>query len=596
MNVLASIPLALALSSAVAGQSLERPVRARVEPVTDFADFGSHARRVDFEDLPVGSQVGPTTTLPGVGFEFADGARGEIWLDGMPRRSGAVSGHALNNFHSGTGGHFQLAPHGADDSGLLRIAFALPVTRVAFELRSVREPHANLVLSALSAGKRLGANFFDLESGFRVVGLESSLPFDELRLSFVNPSQGAFSLDALSFETDLRDRDGDGVLDFVDLCPGRRDSLQLDSDGDGLGDACDPFPADAQNDSDGDGFGADIDDCPLSYDPLQADADGDGIGDVCDSFPLGIDTDGDGIPDGLDNCPNTANPDQADCDSDGVGDVCDTTLIDPQEVSFAMRRGESVTLTKHICVPRSPPKVDFVMAIDVTGSMGGEISQMQENLRFFARRLRELAPDSDIRFGLVSYADYPRSYSSCGYSNAYGSGTDYAFRVEAPVGASDADVQTAISGVFLHYGNDGPESYARVLWELNQPDSGVGFRPGARRVVLNACDDIPHDCQVSAGLTGGCSIGGTTGWDPGRDAVVLTADDIDFQDDALAPLVARDTRLFTIFSGTQECAWRQWTESTGGQLVHADSSGNLPPARTWPGYCCRASQTRSSIR
>ena len=575
MKVLvSSLFLGLVLSTPAATQSSSRVIPARVEPVVDFADFGAHALRADFESLPVGTLVGPATAALGVGFEFAGGAPGEIWLDGMPRTASAPSGHALNNFRSGTGGHFQLAPRGADDAGLLRLAFALPVTRIAFELRTVRDEHANLVLSALHAGRRVGACFFDLEAGFRVVGLESSLPFDEVRLAFTNPPHGAFSLDELWFETDLRDRDNDGVLDFVDLCPGRRDSLQLD--GDGLGDACDPFPADAQNDLDGDGLGADIDDCPLSYDPLQGDADGDGIGDACDSCPLGIDSDGDGIPDGLDNCPNTANPDQADCDSDGVGDVCDTTLLEPQEVTFALRRGESVTLTKHVCIPRSPPKVDFVMAIDVTGSMGGEINQMQENFRFFARRVRELAPDSDIRFGLVSYADYPHFYSSCGYSQSYGGGIDYAFRVEAPVGASDAEVIAAINSVFTHDGFDGPESYSRVLWEFNQPDSGIGFRPGARRVVLNACDNIPHDCQVGAGLPGGCIIG-TTGWDPGRDEHVLNADDIDFQDDALAPLVARDTRLFTIFSDAQTCAWTQWTESTGGQLVQASPSGILPP-------------------
>ena len=43
----------------------------------------------------------------------------------------------------------------------------------------------------------------------------------------------------------------------------------------------------------------------------------------CDN-PSGIDTDGDGIDDACDNCINTPNPDQADSDNDGIGDLCDS--------------------------------------------------------------------------------------------------------------------------------------------------------------------------------------------------------------------------------------------------------------------------------
>ncbi len=38
------------------------------------------------------------------------------------------------------------------------------------------------------------------------------------------------------------DLDGDGVMNEADLCPFASDVDQLDADGDGLGDACDPTP------------------------------------------------------------------------------------------------------------------------------------------------------------------------------------------------------------------------------------------------------------------------------------------------------------------------------------------------------------------
>lgn len=85
------------------------------------------------------------------------------------------------------------------------------------------------------------------------------------------------------------------------------------------------------DDMDGDGIPDAEDNCPTIFNPIrpldngaQADSDGDGIGDACDPTAFdGSDLDGDGIPNDEDNCPQDANPDQADADGDGLGDVCD---------------------------------------------------------------------------------------------------------------------------------------------------------------------------------------------------------------------------------------------------------------------------------
>ena len=92
--------------------------------------------------------------------------------------------------------------------------------------------------------------------------------------------------------------------------------------GDGVG-TCDTQGGDTDND----GICDDNDNCPNISNPDQADTDGDGIGDACDSGDpcdsLGGDTDNDNVCDNNDNCPNTYNPDQADADGDGIGDACD---------------------------------------------------------------------------------------------------------------------------------------------------------------------------------------------------------------------------------------------------------------------------------
>jgi len=82
-------------------------------------------------------------------------------------------------------------------------------------------------------------------------------------------------------------------------------------------------------DADGDGIADSQDNCPIDANPDQLNTDGDGLGDTCDPTPNGedVDADGDGVADAQDNCPTVYNPNQTDFNGDGIGNACTPDLF-----------------------------------------------------------------------------------------------------------------------------------------------------------------------------------------------------------------------------------------------------------------------------
>ena len=183
-----------------------------------------------------------------------------------------------------------------------------------------------------------------------------------------------------------------------------------------------------------------------------------------------------------------------------------------------------------------------------------------------------------FRYGVASFMDYPATYDSCGYSNTYAdaSSGDYPYRLNQAMTTNTAAVTAAMSTLYIGYGVDGPEAYTRQLYE-SYADTNVTWRSGAKKVMVNFGDSVPHDCNLNQGIAGTGTTTWSTGGDPGRDGIMGTSDDLVLQD-VLAGMASNNVVLLAArlddYGGGDFAFnyWTNWTGRTGGKAFQSTNT------------------------
>jgi len=255
--------------------------------------------------------------------------------------------------------------------------------------------------------------------------------------------------------------------------------------------------------------------------------------------------------------------------------------VDPASFSATLTPGQTASEALTVNLPAAPPKGDVLFLFDLTGSMGGALTNLATNAVEIMKAVNGVIPD--VNYGLVSHEDYPGTFASsvasgqaCDYGpTAYGSAAtgDLPYRLDAPITSNEESVVSAIQAMRTKGGSDGPEAYSRALYET-YADPNIAWRTGARRVVVSFGDNIPHDCNYDfAHVLSANTL--SSGVDPGRDNQVGTSDDLSIKD-VLDGMKANGITLVTLHNGGVNALWNSYAAVTGGTSFHVNADGTFP--------------------
>lgn len=231
----------------------------------------------------------------------------------------------------------------------------------------------------------------------------------------------------------------------------------------------------------------------------------------------------------------------------------------------------SADVTFYIELAPVDAKADLVFSMDTTGSMTGEITNLQNSLSAIASAATALVPD--MNFAAASWRDFPLS--------TFGEPGDLPWELRQAVTATLAQVQNALNSMSAAGGNDFPEAGYEALYQLGAGTGiswgtgsvpaytgeglgGVGFRAGSQPLAIHITDATSHaDTDYGA-----------------------TVPDAHSQAEAFAALGALGARVLTVLSGTDATAASQLAEIAVSTGAEVPPCAFPPVAGCAPGQCC----------
>lgn len=315
-----------------------------------------------------------------------------------------------------------------------------------------------------------------------------------------------------------RDADGDGIADDAEGTS--------DIDGDGQ-------PADHDLDGDGDGI-SDFDEHHASHPCTRPDSDGDLAPDWGDT-----DSDNDGLSDLEERGTFSTDPYARDTDGDGVTDLGEArgTMTDPTDPTSTIPPDDFFVVLPYMGTHElrtlrfgtNIQQADVYFLIDTTGSMGGPIANVQSSLSRISGELSSRIPD--VQMGVGHHDDFPFSrdcppldFTCLTMDGNYGSPGDVAYENRQDITADVSAVQSALNGLDLGNGNDGPESQVEALYQTATGEGGHWTYTGdTHDIAVRRCPAVPDEIGMRRGYP--C-------FRPGSLPIIVLVSDVDFHNGA----------------------------------------------------------------